>query len=480
MRSIPINFAKNSYQTRGVKNSSQRLLNLYAEINPEDNKTPICLYGTPGFKLKYDLEIDNAVYGLQQMGNDLFAVCGNDVFNITTGGVITNIGTLTGIPGRVIMSNNGLQLFILDINGNGWIVSYNSGTSLWELNKITDAAYQLSSSVCFLDGYFILSKQSSGQFFISKLGDGTSYDALDFATAEWEPDNLISVFSFNGQIVLFGTQTIEFYQDTGSSAFPFQRINGASVEKGCSSRGSIAKNANNLLFLGNDRIVYQLNGYQLSKISTFPIEKEIERYTKNAIENCFSFIYIQDGHITYILSFPDANKTWCYDLTTGLWHERGSVDIDKYTMLSWNANSYEYFNSLNLVGDKNLGKIYELDLDTFSENGTPIISEATSTTLFNNTKRTVIHKFQLDIESGQGISNGQGINPKLMMQFSKDGGFTYSSQLRRDIGAKGKYKTRAIWRNIGISGEIVFKISISDPVKRVLYQPFIDIEECEQ
>jgi len=480
MQSIPINFAKNSYQTRGVKNSSQRLLNLYAEINPEDNKTPICLYGTPGFKLKYDLETDNPVYGMQQMGDDLFVVCGSDVFNITSGGIITDIGTLTGTPGRVIMSNNGSQLFILDINGNGWIVSYDSGTLLWELDKITDAAYQLSSSVCFLDGYFILSKQSSDQFFISNLRDGTTYDALDFATAEWEPDNLISVFSFNGQIVMFGTQTIEFYQDTGSSAFPFQRINGASVEKGCASRGSIAKNANNLLFLGNDRIVYQLNGYQLSKISTFPIEKEIESYSQKAIENCFSFVYIQDGHITYILSFPDANKTWCYDLTTGLWHERGSVDIDKYTMLSWNANSYEYFNSLNLVGDKNSSKIYELDLDIFTENGTPIISEATSTTLFNNTKRTVLHKFQLDIESGQGISNGQGINPKLMMQFSKDGGFTYSSQLWRDIGAKGEYRTRAIWRNIGIAREIVFKISISDPIKRVLYQPFIDIEECEQ
>jgi hypothetical protein len=480
MLSQPIDFVKNSYQTRGVKNSSQRLLNLYAEINPSDNKTPICLYGTPGFKLKYDLESDNPVWGIQQMGNDLFAVSGSEVFRITSGGTITNIGTMTGTPGKVMLSNNGTQLFILDLNGNGWIVEYSEDDEEWQLNKITSEGYQLASSVCFLDGYFILSKQESQQFFFSNINEGTIFDALDFSTAMWEPDKLVSVFSFNGQIVMFGTQTIEFYQDTGSSPLPFQRINGASIEKGCAARGSIAKNANNLLFLGNDRIVYQLNGYQLSKISTYPIEKEIESYSQKEIDNCLSFIYIQDGHITYILNFPDANKTWCYDLTTGLWHERGSVNINKITMESWNANCYEFFNSNNLVGDKNSGKIYELDLDTYTENGLPIISEATSMTLFNNTKRTIVHKFQMDIESGQGITTGQGINPKIMMQFSKDGGFTYSSQLWRDIGAKGEYKTRAIWRNIGIAREVVFKISISDPVKRVLYQPFIDFEECEQ
>lgn len=472
VQSLGIDFAKNSYKTRGVQNSVQRLLNFYAEPNPQDNKAPYCLYGTPGTTIKYDLEVDNPIYGMQQMADNLYVVSGVDVFKIDLTGTITNIGSLTGAPGRVSLANNGTQLFILDSSGDGFIATSSSVT------KITDPDYQKASSVTYVDSYFLLSVLDSDQFFISDEFDGLVYDALDFATAEWEPDKLVRVITFNGQVWLLGTDTTEVYLNSGAADFPFQRITNVSLEEGCSSKFSVVKDSEYLMWLGSDRMVYLTTGYKPTAVTTYPIVKEFESYTKKAVENSFAFIYTQDGHKFYVLSFPDANKTWVYDITTNLWHERGSLNINK-EIVELNANAFEFYNSENLIGDNKRGLIYKLDLDTYTENGETIISEAVSITNFNNTNRTIINRFRLDAEVGVGLTTGQGSDPEIMMQWSKDGGKTYSSELWRKLGKIGKYNTRVVWRRLGLARNIVFKLRISDPVKRAIFQPFVDIEAGE-
>jgi hypothetical protein len=467
-KSIKVDFARQSYKSKSLPLSSQRLVNLYAETAPVDAKNQLALFSTPGLTVKYDLGVDNPVWGMQVMGNNLYAVCGLDVYKIDSGGNITNIGSINNSSGRVYMSHNGTQLTITTLSGEGFIAT-SSGVT-----QITDPAYQLASSSTYIDGYTAFSRLNSDQFFISAQFNSSSFDALDFATAEWEPDELVATFTFNGQLWLFGTDTIEIYENTGAADFPFQRYRSATLEKGCVAKFSIAKHANNLIWLSEEKKFYKAAGYNFEDITTFPIHQEIERYV--VVDDAFAFIYVQDGHEIYCCTFPTENKTWCYDLSTGLWHERESLKINSPTHTRWRANAYSEFKGIDLVGDFESGKIFQLNPDVFTEDGRTLISEATSQIYFDNTNRAIISRLNLDTEPGVGTTSGQGSDPEIMMQFSKDGGFTYSSELWRNLGKKGKYLNRVVWRKLGTARSIIFKIKISDPVKRVVLGAYIDVD----
>jgi hypothetical protein len=197
----------------------------------------------------------------------------------------------------------------------------------------------------------------------------------------------------------------------------------------------------------------------------------------STIEDAFSSIYTQDGHKFYSVTFPTEHVTLEYDITENLWHERESMQNSVVT--EWRANSQEFFAGKNLVGDYNTGIIYEIDSESFKEGENKLISTAISKILYSDTNRFILNRLQLDMEVGVGISTGQGWNPQIMLQVSKDGGKTYGAELWRDLGEIGKYRTRAVWRQLGICREANFKIKISDPVRRALLGGYIDYEKLE-
>jgi hypothetical protein len=69
------------------------------------------------------------------------------------------------------------------------------------------------------------------------------------------------------------------------------------------------------------------------------------------------------------------------------------------------------------------------------------------------------------MEQGQGSATGQGQNPQIMLQVSRDGGYTYGNEMWTTFGAAGQYLHRAEWRRLGVSRNYVWKFRITDPVK---------------
>jgi hypothetical protein len=72
------------------------------------------------------------------------------------------------------------------------------------------------------------------------------------------------------------------------------------------------------------------------------------------------------------------------------------------------------------------------------------------------------------MEQGTGLVTGQGSNPQIMLQVSRDGGFTYGNEMWTSFGRMGEYNKRAEWRRLGVSRNFVFKFRITDPVKVIL------------
>lgn len=466
----PINFAVNSYKARSGLMSSERLLNMYAELNPEESPFRVSLYGTPGVDIWTLLDNYQPIYGMQVMGENLYVVCGVSVYKINSTKTMTLLGTIGTTPGRVMMTENGTQVTILTENGT----AYYATTSTVE--QITDEDYQLANSVTTLDGYSIFTKKESTQFFISAIRDTTSYSALDFASAEAESDDLVTVLSYNRQLILLGTRSIEIWYNSGNPTFPFERVDGVLIKRGVIGKYAAISDMTGVYWQGDDKIIYNASNYTPQRISTHAVEKAIQSY--ETIDDAFFGIYTQEGHKFLCITYPTAQKTWVYDITTRLWHERSSLNPVTRQQQAWLPNCYANFFEQSLVGDTNTGTIYELDLDTYTENGTPIIAEMISATQFSNFDRNTFDRLTFMMETGVGIDgSGQGTSPQIMLDWSNDGAKTWSNEAWQEIGDIGQYETEVFWTGLGWGRSLIVRARISDPVKRALIGAYLNTTE---
>ena len=451
-----VRWAVHSYQARALPLSAQQIVNLYAEAAPQDAKSPVVLYGTPGIKAFAASVGDGPIRGLHDFVNTLFAVSGNTLFEVDSAGTATNRGTINTSTGPVSMSHNQAstaQMIIVD-GTDGWIYS---GTTL---TQITDVDFFAADVVDFQDQYFILNRSGTGQFFLSNLNAGSAYTATDIANAEGDPDNLISLISNHRELWLFGKNTTEVWYNSGASDFPFTRFEGAFLERGCAAAFSVAEDFNTVFWLAEDRIIYKADGYSPVPISNHGIDEAIRKY--NTISDAEAFIYTMGGHKFYVLTFPVEKATWVYDITTGLWHERESFGLGR-----WRVSSHVDIYGKHLVGDFQDGKIGELDLDTFDEYGSTMQGLATGPSVYDDRQRIFHHRFELDIESGVGLTTGQGSDPQVWLNWSDDGGHTFSARAPfRSMGKIGAYRHRLRWLCLGQARQRIYKLTVSDPIKR--------------
>ncbi len=365
------------------------------------------------------------------------------------------------------MSDNGTQIFIA-CNPNGFI--YNTTSNL--LQQITDPDFPGAVMVGYLDGYFVFNEPNSQRVWVTALLEGTSIDALDFASAEGSPDGLVSLIIDHREAWLMGANSVEVWYNAGTPDFPLQRIQGAYNEVGCIAPYSVAKVDNSVLWLGADArgrgIVYRANGYTAQRISTHAVEWQIQLYSD--MSDALAYTYQQDGHAFYVLIFPTADTTWVYDITAGAWHERAAFSNGSF--LRHRSNCQMSYNNEIVVGDFQNGNIYAFDLDVYADNGSVqkwLRSWRALPMGQNNLKRTAQHSLQLSCEVGVGLDGvAQGTDPQAMLRWSDDGGHTWSNEHWTSMGQIGQTGLRAMWRRLGMTQKLrdrVYEVSGTDPVK---------------
>jgi hypothetical protein len=78
------------------------------------------------------------------------------------------------------------------------------------------------------------------------------------------------------------------------------------------------------------------------------------------------------------------------------------------------------------------------------------------------------------METGVGLTTGQGSNPQIALSVSRDNGKTYGPEMWKTMGAIGEYRTRVEWHRLGTTRSFTPKIRISDPVKVAFVSAFIN------
>ncbi len=94
----------------------------------------------------------------------------------------------------------------------------------------------------------------------------------------------------------------------------------------------------------------------------------------------------------------------------------------------------------------------------------------------NDLKRKFHHSLQLDMQTGIGLDGtGQGTNPLVSLQWSDDGGHTWTSEHLKSAGKIGEYLWRVIWRRLGWTRGRVYRMRMTDPCKRVFLSGELEI-----
>lgn len=456
-----------SYTAISRNAACSRMVNLFHEFSQDSGKEPSFLQRAPGLRLLMALG-SGPIRGEWQFGNYGYVVSGSRLYQIDTNWVSRELGTVSG-TGPVSMADNGVQLFIA-CNPDGYI--YNSVTRVFQ--QITDPDFPGAVTVAYIDGYFVFNEPDSQKVWVTSLLNGTAIDPLEFSSAMGAPDNLTAVVAINKEVWMIGLSSAEVYYDSADIDFPLSPIQGAFVEIGSYSPYSILKLDNSIFMVGSDKqgvgVVFRSSGYQMKRISTPAIELQLQSYDN--LRDAVAYSYQKNGHLFYVLTVPNQNTTWVYDLTTQLWHERAGFSNGLFTRhRSCCAMS---FNQEIVVGDYKNGNIYALDHNVFSDNGETIKwlrSWRAVNSGENNLKRSTHHSLQLDCETGVGLVSGQGSDPKVFLRWSDDAGWNWSSEHWRSMGKIGEKSTRVIWRRLGSTDKLrdrVYEISGTDPVKIII------------
>ena len=332
---------------------------------------------------------------------------------------------------------------------------------------ITAAGFPGGNTVTFLDGYFIVNAPNTRQFYLSQLYDGFTWNALSFASKEAYTDTLEAVAVDNSCLVLLGFISQEYWQDIGAFPFPLLRIPGSPTDMGVAARWSVARCNGELIYLGRARrgglSVVTIRNYRPVTVSTPDLDFLFNEYVNPG--DAIAFSYRQNGHEFYQISFQQQGVTWLYDATSEVWSTLLSGDTTRHY-----ANFGCQFDFHVITSDYRNGNLYILDPASYTDNGDLIARELITPHFFVNTSFNKLHiyRLRLDMEQGGGLNDGQGQTPQVMLQVSRDGGYTWGDEMWATCGAQGNFLSRAEWRRLGVSRNYVFKFRITDPIKTVL------------
>ena len=175
----PLGLTDATYESKSPNFNAARCVNFYPHIEADKK----ALFATPGLSSLYD---KGEVRGMLEHKDKGYAVCGNKLYSFTTTSSPVELGTLQTSSGYVSMAVSTVELCIVDGN-NGYILTLADDT----FAQITDLDFPGASQVVFADGYFVVAAPDSQKLYVSGLYDGAAWNAIDFASAEGVPDDVI-------------------------------------------------------------------------------------------------------------------------------------------------------------------------------------------------------------------------------------------------------------------------------------------------
>ena len=459
-----------SYQSRSKPLSSQVTQNWYQQFN-ESGKEKFVLLPFPGLKV-----LGNATgsdRGFHRMLEINYQVKGTNLYQIDSDGTHTLRGTIPGTA-RTISADDGINMFIVVPGDRVW--KYSTDTNA--ITQVTDSNITGALSVDFIDNFFIYTFADFTT--VSNPGDGSTANGLDRIGEETLPDAMVRDFVFEEVIYRCGTRSVVGWYVTGVGSPPIDKLQGRIFNVGLAAPYSIAKTDEAFYWLGDDFAIYRAQAGSKQRISTDAISNEIQKYSR--VDDAIGHTFTMEGQNFYALTFPSGNKTFINNEELGEngWFELSSGVNGPHENSKYQGTSIISAYGKNLVADELNGNVYELDLDTYMNNGLPlqrirVTQEVNGDLLGAKGKRVQMSSLKIIMESGVGLIAGQGDNPRIIIEYSDDGGRSWNAGSWPRVGRLGEFTLQVEWDNLGSFYGRIFRISTTDPVNYSIFTATIDL-----
>lgn len=415
------------------------LVNIFVEQAPAD-KGGVILQSRKG--LSEDRVIgDGPVRGTFQrdgiLGGVRITVSGHKVYSEAT-----LLGSITG-DGPVSIDGDNNEVLIA------------AGGPLYRWDGITFGAVDFPDganvrAIKQLAGYFIAIRGDDDfpqRWYFSAPGDGSSWDGLDYASAENEPDRLLDALVVNDGLVFLGGETTEFWTRTGNADLPFSVIEQRVFERGVIGTGCAVAVDNSFIWVGDDKIVYR-GGNVPEAISQ---DGHAERLNASA---AFSVYLVEDERHKFVCIRLDSD-TLVFDVTTGQWCEFESYGRVNFRGLCADGT---------VIGDDETGTLWDFtgytdaggQLERRLRGGFPVDGGALR---LNNVR------VRVEV-GGTDFLTGDYLAPQIEMRISNDYGKTWTDWEAESLGEQGDYRTMPEWRALGMGDYpgVLFEWRVTDPV----------------
>ncbi|MEE8289574.1 MAG: hypothetical protein V3R25_09195 [Nitrosomonadaceae bacterium] len=462
--SVSIPLVGPTYTNRSLPVNSQVTQNFYLELNQEGGE-PASLQPFPGLKPFANTTDGGPDRGFGAHLGVFYKITGTSLYSITSGGVTSNKGTIPG-SGRCKLESDGINLVIT--NDENKPLTW-SGTVL---TQGLDIDLPNAATVAYINRRVVYDAAGASIAF-ADLDNAISVSSNNVTTVDTTPSNILAVTAKDQQIFAFSSDAVTPFYNSGVGNPPYDIIQNGVSDIGLKAIHSIGKNKDFIYFLGSDLVPYRIGGLQAQPIGNPAIGQEIASYTNP--EDAIGFCFTLDNQNFYYLSFPN-NRSWLYNENLGWTNLAFGGDKAPHLM-----NSYINIYDRHLVADRRDGNVYELDFDTFDDNGSTIIHQRDTVQVDGKTfgkpgARVFMSKLKLKVEMGTSLITGQGSDAEVIMSYSDDFGNTFSSERRAKIGKQGEYKNIVEWFLLGEFYSRIFRFTMSDPVRWSLVALYGDVE----
>jgi hypothetical protein len=379
-----------------------------------------------------------------------YRVIGADLVKISRDNTITVLGSVGNTGGGIVKFDYSFDY--LAVLSDESVYLYN-GT----LTKITDIDLGPVIDFCWADGYFIF---TDGEFLIiNELNDPFAINPLKYGSSETDPDPITSVIRIRDEVLAVNRYTIEFFTNVGSDNFPYQRINGAQIQKGAIGTRMAVQLSDAVAFVGGGRNealgVYVGSSGNTVKISDKTIDGLLASYDIRTLSQGQVETRVYDDRILLLIHLP--KETLVYDAAMSkavnkhIWYllDSGVLGRERYCVRNfvWVYNSW-------YCGHKTENKLGKISKTHSLQFGGAVAWDISTAMMYAEGKKFYIASLELVALPGRVAA---GVDSTVHMRYTLDG-MSWSQPKYIPAGNVGERLKRLQWRRVGmVSNWVVFK-----------------------
>lgn len=417
-------------------------------------------------------------------GDIMLAVWGGGCWTITATGS-TMVPTLTATFRGALATSTG-DVFISE-NNNGEI-AFTDGVHIYVYNYLT-FTYQVSTTftnfpaaltnpgyIAFQNGRLIVANTGSSNWYLSGANDATKWDTTATTSnhgyvgaLQTKPDTVQAAVPTPGggnNLLLFGHNVVEQWQDVGGALFPYQRSSTFNVDYGTVAASSIASMDDYIVWISMNEssgaALMVIQGGGARKISTDGIDYQLANLTNPT--NCEGMLFRQDGHVIYQFTFPDDNLSFAYDFNTSLFFAVTDENLNYHI-----ARNVVFFKNNYYFVSINGGNLYDFGTEfTDIDYGDGAIWEIpririTAPIRMPSQRMFILKSVGFTIENGQpNTIDSIGLSSENVdISISRDGGVSFGQSWRKAMNPIGVRRSRFIWQRLGQSNDVTLQFKFN-------------------